>query len=84
MSLEHKDFEKMLNIGIRLSTERNQNRLLESILEAGMEITHCDASTLYLYEGNRLVFRIMKTLSLGIDRGSDGEPITDLPSVSMT
>lgn len=84
MSLEYKDFEKMLNIGIRLSTERNQNRLLESILEAGMEITHCDASTLYLYEDNRLVFRIMKTLSMGIDRGSDGEPIADMPSVAMT
>lgn len=83
MKLEYKDFEKMLNIGIRLTTEKNQNRLLESILEDGMQITHCDASTLYLFEEDRLVFKIMKTLSMGISRGVNGETIDDMPPVSM-
>lgn len=84
MRLEYKDFERILNIGIRMSTERNRNKLLASILENGMEITHCDASTLYLYENDQLVFKIMKTLSMGISQGTDGTPIEDMPPVAMT
>ena len=33
MSLEYKDFEKILNIGIELCREKNRNRLLASIIE---------------------------------------------------
>lgn len=83
MKLEYRDFERILNIGIGLCTEKNPNRLLELILENGMKITHCDASTLYLFENNQLVFKIMKTLSMGISRGADGEPVRDMPPVPM-
>lgn len=84
MKLNEKDFERIINIGIELSTEKNRNKLLAAILENGMEITHCDASTLYLFEDNRLVFKIMKTLSMGISRGVDGDAIEDMPPVPMT
>ena len=80
--LQYKDFEKIINIGISLSTEKDRNRLLMAILENGMEITNCDASTLYLYEDGKLVFKFMKTLSKGINRGMD-KPIDDLPPVPM-
>lgn len=83
MKLEYRDFERILNIGIRMSTEKNRNKLLASILESGMQITHCDASTLYLFENDQLVFKIMKTLSMGISRGVNGEPIEDMPPVPM-
>ncbi|MDE7130936.1 MAG: GAF domain-containing protein [Lachnospiraceae bacterium] len=82
MHLQYKDFEKIINIGIRLSTEKDRNRLLMAILKNGMEITNCDASTLYLYEDGKLVFKFMKTLSKGINRGMD-KPIDDLPPVPM-
>ncbi|MDE7258427.1 MAG: GAF domain-containing protein, partial [Lachnospiraceae bacterium] len=82
MHLQYKDFEKIINIGISLSTEKDRNRLLMAILENGMEITNCDASTLYLYEDGKLVFKFMKTLSKGINRGMD-KPIDDLPPVPM-
>ncbi|MBO5293379.1 MAG: HD domain-containing protein [Lachnospiraceae bacterium] len=84
MKLEYRDFERILNIGVEMSTQKNRNKLLASILDNGMLITHCDASTLYLLEDNRLVFKIMKTLSMGISRGVDGEPIEDIPPVPMT
>lgn len=80
--LQYKDFEKIINIGIRLSTEKDRNRLLRAILDNGMEITNCDASTLYLYEDGKLVFKFMKTLSQGVNRGMD-KPIDDLPPVPM-
>lgn len=82
MHLQYKDFEKIMDIGIRLSTERDRNRLLMTILDKGMEITNCDASTLYLYENDELHFKFMKTLSQGVCRGLDGEDI-DLPPVPM-
>lgn len=83
MQLNYGDFERILNIGIGLSTEKNRNHLLESILENGMSITHCDASTLYLYENGMLSFRIMKTISMNISKGEDGEAI-DMPPVPLT
>ncbi len=83
MKLEYKDFERILNIGIGLSTEKNQNKLLESILENGMQITNCDASTLYLLRDNHLTFKIMKTLSQGISRGANGEEIENMPPVPL-
>lgn len=82
MHLQYKDFEKIMDIGIRLSTERDRNRLLMTILDKGMEITNCDASTLYLYEKEELHFHFMKTLSQGVNRGLGGETI-DLPPVPM-
>ncbi|MDE6386841.1 MAG: GAF domain-containing protein [Lachnospiraceae bacterium] len=82
MHLQYEDFEKIMDIGIRLSTERDRNRLLMTILDKGMEITNCDASTLYLYENDELIFKYMKTLSKGVSRGMDGEPI-ELPPVPM-
>ena len=82
MHLQYEDFEKIMDIGIRLSTEKDRNRLLMTILDKGMEITNCDASTLYLYEHDELRFKFMRTLSKEINRGLDGEPI-DLPPVPM-
>lgn len=82
MHLQYEDFEKIMDIGIRLSTERDRNRLLMTILDKGMEITNCDASTLYLYENDELHFKFMKTLSKEINRGMEGEPI-DLPPVPL-
>jgi len=82
MRLEYEDFKKILNIGINLSTGRDRNEILASILESGMEVTNCDASTLYLYENDKLSFKIMKTLSMGISRGVGGEAI-DMPPVAM-
>lgn len=82
MQLQHEDFEKIMDIGVRLSTERDRNCLLVTILDKGMEITNCDASTLYLYENDELRFKFMKTLSMGVSRGLDGEVI-DLPPVPL-
>lgn len=77
MKLTYEDFERILNIGISLTTEKDRNHLLNSILENGMKITNCDASTLYLLENQTLVFKIMKTISQNISRGADGESIRE-------
>lgn len=84
MKLTNVDLKRILNIGIKLSTEKDRNHLLAFILENGMEITHCDASILYLVEGNVLKFKIMKTISQHISCGGEGEKITNMPSISLS
>ena len=58
------EMEKLLRIGVLLSSERDLNRLLERILECVMELTRCDAGTLYLLEEGKLWFRIMRNHTL--------------------
>ena len=81
MRISTKDLREVLKVGISLTVEKNENRLLSAIVEKGIDITHCDACTLYMYEDNKLVFRIMKTISKNINRGMDGATITDIPPV---
>lgn len=84
MRLTNRELKKILNIGIKMSTDKNRDHLMASILESGMDITHCDASTLYIFEDNVLKFKIMKTLSQNISRGENGESIDDIPPVPLT
>lgn len=81
MALTVQDFKDILNVGIQLTVEKDGNKLLNTIVDKGMQITNCDASTLYLYEDGVLKFRIMRTISQNVCRGVEGEPITDIPPV---
>ena len=80
------DTEKLLKvalqIGTALSAEKDYNKLFNLIIDKSMEITACDAGTLYVVNGDVLEFKIMKTLSQGVDKGSNGEKI-ELPPVPM-
>lgn len=80
--MREKDIKKILQIGVLLSAERDLNRLLERILECVMELTHCDAGTLYLLEENNLWFRIMRNNTLKTCSGTNGE-VPDLPPVPL-
>lgn len=76
------EIEDILNIGIALSAEKDQNRLLEMIVSEARRITRADAGTLYLVDGDQLVFRIMQNASMGTFKGGDGEEIP-IPPVHM-
>ena len=60
------EVKKILNVGVLLSSERSINKLLEKILISVMEISHCDAGTLYLLEEEELHFVIMRNSSRGV------------------
>ena len=81
MQLSIQDFKDILAVGIQLTVETDSNRLLCSIVEKSMQITNCDSAALYLYEDTFLKFRIMRSISRNMSRGTDGEEITDLPPV---
>ena len=76
------EIRDILNIGIEITTEKNKNCLLEKMLGKAIEIAGCDAGTLYVLRDGSLHFKIMKTLSMGVDRGAGGEEI-DLPPVAL-
>ena len=74
--------EELNAIGIALSSERNINCLLETILVAAKRITNADAGTLYLLEPEQQTarFEILRNDSLGIAMGgTTGEPIPFYP-----
>lgn len=65
-----KQMECLNRIGIALSAERDNNRLLEMILLGAKELTNADGGTLYtLTEDARLKFEIMRTDTLDIAMG---------------
>lgn len=76
--MRQEDMEKILQVGVLLSSERDLNCLLEQILECVMELSGCDAGTLYLREGDFLRFEIMRNDTLktysGGTKGAPGLP----------
>jgi len=71
-----------MDIGIALTAERNNTRLMELILDKAMDVAHCDGGTFYLYEPEFLHFNIMRTVSKGIVQGGTFGKI-DLPPVEL-
>jgi len=80
--LSNEQLRHIIDVGNALTAEKNKRKLLAFILQSAMELSRCDAGTLYLYRDDKLHFMIMKTLSQQVSRGEDGEPI-DMPPVEM-
>ena len=59
------ELNEVLDMGIMLTAEKDYDELLSEIIDCAMKITHCDAGTLYTYDGARLQFCIMKNKSMG-------------------
>ncbi|RME84233.1 MAG: HD domain-containing protein [Planctomycetota bacterium] len=53
-----KQLYKLTEIGIALSTERDLDKLLEKILLEARNFTHAEAGTLYIREGDKLLFAV--------------------------
>ncbi len=65
-----KSFQRLIEIGIALSAERDHNRLLETILVEAMNLCNADGGSLYLKTAeDTLKFEIMRTDSIGIAMG---------------
>lgn len=82
MGYANDELMKVLETGIALSSEKNRNKLLDRILSESMDIANCDAGTLFLYKDEKLYFKLMKTISMNVDKGKNGEPV-NLPPVEM-
>ncbi len=74
--------DRLIEIGIALSTELDIDILLEKIVHHARELTHADAGTLYLFHDDELHFEIMQNSSMGLFEGGKGRHI-DLPPVAL-
>ena len=81
--MKQADMKKLLAMGIRLSTERDMDDLLEYILICMMDLAHCDAGTLYLLDDGALHFKIMRNDSMGTYSGGRGKEAPQMPPVPL-
>jgi HD-GYP domain-containing protein (c-di-GMP phosphodiesterase class II) len=76
--------DQLVEIGVALSSERDINKLLESILVAAKSITNADGGTLYrMQEGRELKFEIVRNDSLGIAMGGTSGVAIPFPPVPL-
>ncbi|MDA3951988.1 MAG: GAF domain-containing protein, partial [Spirochaeta sp.] len=77
--------EKIIDLNIAISAEKNIDRLSELILGGAQELSHADGGSLYLKNeaAGTLDFKIVLNDSLGfVQGGTSGNPVT-LPSVPL-
>ncbi|MCR4945875.1 MAG: GAF domain-containing protein [Lachnospiraceae bacterium] len=79
-----KQLRQILNIGVAFSKEKNRDKLLDEILTEAMDLTSCDAGTLYINNGKELEFKIMITRSNGTHQGGVGNDPVSMPPVELT
>jgi HD-GYP domain-containing protein (c-di-GMP phosphodiesterase class II) len=63
----HETLEKLIEIGVSLSTERRLNELLKRIVTEARNFARCDAGSLYIKEGGTLKFVVSQCESLDSD-----------------
>ncbi len=71
-------------IGIALSAEKNNQRVLELILDGAKKLTNADGGSVYtLNDNDELVFKIVSTNSLNIHMGGTTGHAIDFPSLPL-
>ena len=71
--------ERLVSIGIELSSQSDLDALLNQILDAAQVLTHADGGTIYLIRQQQLEFAIIRNNSLGIHLGSGGSVLAHEP-----
>ena len=77
------DLQKILDIAISLTAEKSYSKLLEKIIGECMDISNCDAGTLYILKNDSLEFMILRNNKMGVYKGGNGEPIDSMPPVAL-
>ena len=77
------DLQRILDIAVSLTAEKNYSKLLEKVISECMEITGSDAGTLYIIKDNKLEFMIMRNNTMKVYLGGNGEPIDSMPPVEL-
>ncbi len=72
----------ILDIAISFSKETDKTSILNAILQISMDISNCDAGTLYIPHEDGLHFFLMKTISQNVDRSETAGTIR-LPPVPI-
>lgn len=74
--------DRIFELGIALSEEKDSAILFSNILNEAMDITESDAGTIYILEDNQLKFNYMITRSKNIDKSADRGEL-EIPAVPL-
>jgi HD-GYP domain-containing protein (c-di-GMP phosphodiesterase class II) len=77
------EIQRLIEIGISLSSERNLDALLEKIVDAAIEITNSDGCTIYIKKGASLLFTVSKNISQGLSVGGRSGAPSKVPPVPL-
>lgn len=80
-----KTLQKLTEIGVALSAEKDKSKLLEKILEGAKELTYADGGTLYtITDDKKLRFEIIRTDSLKISwERAQGMALDQFPDIPL-
>lgn len=78
IQMQQGQIHQLLELGNALTTEKDFEILLEKILATARRLTNADAGTLYMVddECQKLLFKVVRTQSLGVHMGGSGSRIT--------
>ena len=83
MTTDSSSANRLIEIGIALSLEKDTTVLMERILLEAMDISQADGGALYLRDDDFLKFEIVRTNSLEIAQGgTTGDEVT-LPPMAL-
>ncbi len=83
-NMELKDIvDTMTQIGMAITAERDFPNLMDVIISNSRTLTHADAGTLYLVEGDHLVFKIVQNETLNIHMGGKAGEEVHFPKVKI-
>jgi HD-GYP domain-containing protein (c-di-GMP phosphodiesterase class II) len=75
---------RLSEIGIALSSEHDLDKLLEMIVDEARRFTNADAGTLYILEGEKLLFKILQNDTFKIRMGGTSGQEIKLPPVPLS
>ncbi|MBR9971033.1 GAF domain-containing protein [Magnetospirillum sp. J10] len=76
--------EKLVGLGIAMSSERDSNKLMEMILMGAKDLTNADGGTLYMRtEDDTLRFQILRNDTLGVAVGGVSGELPNIPAVLL-
>ncbi|MBI3447015.1 MAG: GAF domain-containing protein [Magnetospirillum sp.] len=75
--------ERLVDLGIALSAERDSGVLMDMILMGAKELSNADGGTLYIRDEESLRFQIIRNDTLGIKMGGAHEAPPSLPPVPL-
>jgi len=75
--------QKLVDVGLALSYEKDIDRVLELVLEAARDVSNSDAGTLYLKDGDHLHFKVVQNDTTGIRIGGTSGKSIPFPPVEL-
>ena len=84
LEVAHVKLEKLVGLGIALSSERDSNKLMEMILMGAKDLTNADGGTLYMRtDDETLRFQILRNDTLGVSMGGASGALPNIPAVAL-